>query len=70
MPEDRAKGLAGQSVKTSRTNQSQNSPARAEAWDHTQSDHSLTGKLALGPAGGSEQPKNDRRKRGDLQKRQ
>ena len=68
MPEDRAKGLAGQSVNTSRAKQTQSSLDHSKAEDHVQSDHSLTGKLGLSPAGGSEQPKNDRRKRGDLQK--
>ena len=70
MPEDRAKGLAGRNADASRTLQSQSGLDHAEAGDHSRSNHSLTEKLGLGPAGGSEQPKNDRRKRGDLRKRQ
>ena len=69
MPEDRTKGPASQSVNASRNKQSQRSPERAEAGDRSRSDHSLTGNIGLSPAGGREQPKNDRRKRGDLQKR-
>jgi hypothetical protein len=70
MPEDRSKGLSGQTVNASRTKQTQGSLDHAEGGDHAQSDQAVAGKLGLSPAGGSEQPKNDRRKRGDLQKRQ
>ena len=68
MPEDRAKGLAGQSVKASRK-PGRSDADHAEAGDRTQSDRSLTGADDPdGPRGG-DQPQNDRRKRGDLQKR-
>ena len=68
MPEDRAEGLAGQNVKASRK-PGRSSAGHAEAGDRTQSDRSLTGNDdPEGPRGG-DHPQNDRRKRGDLQKR-
>ncbi|HEX2137876.1 MAG TPA: hypothetical protein VHG30_18620 [Microvirga sp.] len=68
MPEDRAEGLAGRNVKASRK-PGRSGADHAEAGDRTQSDRSLTGGDDPALSRGGDQPQNDRRKRGDLQKR-
>ena len=68
MAEDHAKRAAGQSTKASPNKPNENSPDSAEAGD-TPGNRTATGPDEPAPAGGTEQPKNDRRKRGDLHKR-
>ncbi len=69
MAEDRAEGMAGQSVEASLNKPSQSSPDHAETGDHMQSNRSLTGNDDPNAPGG-DTPGTDHSRRGDLQKRQ
>jgi hypothetical protein len=68
MPENHVKGLAGQSAHTSRK-PSQGSPDLVQIGDHKLGSYPSTEYDYPDLPGGGEQPKNDRRKRGDLEKR-
>jgi hypothetical protein len=68
MAEERAKRAVGQSAEANPRKLNENSPDSAEAGD-TPGNRTATGPDEPAPAGGTEQPKNDRRRRGDLQKR-
>ncbi len=61
MPEDRAEGLAGESVAAGLNKPSQSTPDHAEAGDHAPSHRSLTGHEDPGRAGGSDGPGDGRR---------
>jgi hypothetical protein len=68
MPENHVKGLAGQSAHASRK-PSQSSPDLVQIGDHKLGSHPSTKYDNPDLLHGGEQPKNDRRKRGDLDKR-
>ncbi len=55
MPEDRAEGLAGESVAASLGKPSQSTPDHAEAGDHAPSHRSLTGHDDPGRPGGRDE---------------
>jgi hypothetical protein len=68
MAEDREGRAAGRARKAIPEKPPGSSPDSADVGD-TPGDRASSGRGDPGSAGGTEQPKNDRRKRGDLQKR-
>jgi hypothetical protein len=68
MPENRLKRLAGPSANASQK-PSQRGSDHVQVEDHRPGTRPSTGHDDPDLPGGSEQPKNDRRKRGDLDKR-